>query len=512
MTTEQDALDDLRASYDRTPYTSNSFPQSAPGHLAAVAHLFGLDTASVARARVLEIGCAAGGNLIPFAAVHPDARVVGVDLSEVQIDAGRVRARTLGLDNLQLVAGDLARMDLASMDPFDFVIAHGVYSWVPAEVQDALLAVIRRVLAPEGIAYVSYNTYPGWKTKEVVRDAMLLASGAFTTPEDRVREARGMADFLGAVVPADGVLSRVLELSREHALGFGDSYLLHDELETFNSPCYFYEMVGRADAHGLRYLAEAHPETMIPANFGQAVALRLEQKCHGDQVLIEQYLDFVLNRMFRETLLVHRERTPQIAYTVDRSRIRGLHVAAWAPPEDGEIRLDGSTQEFVGRAGATLATNDPGVKAAVDALCTRWPWTLSRDQLVTETRARLEFAGLPAAEDLDEHLDDLMGLLILQGTADFRLEPVAGPAVLDDVARRSAEATSGDEHAVTFTPWHETLVLSEIDRVLFPLLDGTHDRAALVAALAPVLDSDAAEEYLDELPQHLAELKLIRIG
>src|ERR1700739_2942402 len=125
-----DAVSRLRADYDMTPYTSSSFPQSAPGQLAAIAYLFGLDTPEVATARVLEIGCAAGGNLIPFAAAHPQARVVGIDLSQVQIDHGRTRVRALGLDNLQLLVGDIARVNLAELGEFDFVIAHGVYSWV----------------------------------------------------------------------------------------------------------------------------------------------------------------------------------------------------------------------------------------------------------------------------------------------------------------------------------------------------------------------------------------------
>src|SRR5262245_35353718 len=135
-----DAIDQLRADYDATPYTSNSFPQSAPGLLAAIACLFGLETPDLATARVLEIGCAGGGNLIPFAAAHPQARVVGIDLSQVQIDQGRIRAQALGLNNLELVAGDLATMNLEALGQFDFIIAHGVYSWVPPEVQDALLA------------------------------------------------------------------------------------------------------------------------------------------------------------------------------------------------------------------------------------------------------------------------------------------------------------------------------------------------------------------------------------
>ena len=199
-----DAIDQLRADYDTTPYTSVSFPPSAPGQLAAVAHLFGLSTPEVATARVLEIGCATGGNVIPFAAAHPQARVVGLDLSEVQVELGRAKVQALGLDNLEFVAGDIAQTDLSALGQFDFIIAHGVYSWVPPEVQEGLLAAFRTLLAPDGVAYMSYNVYPGWKSKEVLRDAMQLASGGTATPEDKVREARAMVDFLEEVVPADG--------------------------------------------------------------------------------------------------------------------------------------------------------------------------------------------------------------------------------------------------------------------------------------------------------------------
>jgi SAM-dependent methyltransferase len=143
-----DAIDQLRADYDMTPYTSNSFPQSAPGQLASIAHLFGLETSEVSSARVLEIGCAAGGNLIPFAAAHPQAHTVGIDLSQVQVDQGRTRAQVLGLNNLELLAGNIARMNLAALGQFDFIVAHGGYCWVPAAVQEALLSAFRRLLAP----------------------------------------------------------------------------------------------------------------------------------------------------------------------------------------------------------------------------------------------------------------------------------------------------------------------------------------------------------------------------
>jgi methyltransferase-like protein/SAM-dependent methyltransferase len=530
-----DAVEKLRADYDATPYTSNSFPQSAPGQLAALAHLFGLETPNVSTSRVLEIGCAGGGNLIPFAAAQPRARAVGIDLSEVQIEQGRERAVALGLDNLELIAGDIAQLDLSTLGEFDFVIAHGVYSWVPPEVQDALLASFRALLAPEGVAYLSYNTYPGWKSKEVVRDAMLLASGTSASADEKVREARRMADFLEEVAPADGVLAKALAVSREHALGYGGSFLLHDELATFNAPCYFYELVGRAGEHGLAYLCEARPETMFPANFGPKVAEYLDAKCGGVQALVEQYLDFVVNRMFRETLLVHAERAPKVRHHPDRSRYGSLHVAASVPPVGEPTKLDHSRQEYV-ISDATLFTNDPGLKATLDALSARWPWTISRQELVEAVHARLESAGLRASADLAGHVDDLIGVLIVQGAAQLRLDPVLPeiatvPLRLADSVRRMVELTRATDDVSTFNPWHETVPLTPLDAHLLPLLDGTRDRDALVQALvtsvrADPVDSDDVEgrpldddelcvavaQFVDAAPQRLAELKLLRVG
>jgi methyltransferase-like protein len=449
---------------------------------------------------------------------------------------GRARVQALGLDNLEFVAGDIARMDLTAFGQFDFIIAHGVYSWVPSAVQEALLSAFRRLLAPEGVAYMSYNVYPGWKSKQVLRDAMQLASGASATPDEKVREARGIVDFLEEVSPADGVLARVVADYRAQSEGFGDSYLLHDELETFNEPCYFYEVVGRAGAHGLAYLAEARPEAMFPGNFGPKVEEYLLKKCGGVQVLVEQYIDFVVNRMFRESLLVHAERAPQIHYNPDRSRFRRLHIAAWAPPADGQTRLDKSRQEYEQSDGATLFTNDPGIKAALDALSARWPWTQSRQELVDAVHARLVSEGLTPSASVGDLIDNLMSVLILQGQARCRLDPVLpepapAPLQLQEAARRMVELAGSESEASTFNLWHETYMLSPLHRRLLPLLDGTRDRDALVEALLAVVREDtipiehdgkpvsgeaelrdAVIDYIDALPQLLTEMKLLRVS
>ena len=195
------AIDEIRGAYDATPYSADSIPQSAPGRLAAIAQLFGLQAPAVAAARVLEIGCGAAGNLVPFAAIHPDAQVVGIDLSEVAIEQGRRLLHAAGIENVELVVGDIAAVDVAALGQFDYIIAHGVYSWVPENVQDAMLSLTSRSLTPDGVAYISYNVYPGWKSKEIVRDAMLFATRDNRSPDQQVIDARGMVDFLEEVAP-----------------------------------------------------------------------------------------------------------------------------------------------------------------------------------------------------------------------------------------------------------------------------------------------------------------------
>jgi len=475
------ALEKLRASYDESPYPLNSYPQSAPGHLAAVAHLFGLDVPPVAQARVLEIGSAVGGNLIPFAAQYPGAQVVGIDLSPAQSARAQRYVRSVGLDNVTLLVGDIAEIDVEVLGSFDYVICHGVYSWVPENIREAILSVMSRVLSSAGVGYLSYNVYPGWKTKEIVREAMLLEA-ADGTPQDRVRAARAMADFLAQVALPGGTPARALADHHASDATRADYYLLHEELELFNSPCYFTDLVHRAQAHGLGYLAEAEPEQMFAANFGAGLDAQLSARCGGDRIALQQYLDLAINRAFRQSLLVHQERTQAVQNSVNPSRFADLHFAGWLPPADGETRLDGSVQEFGGPDAAALMTDDTVQKVAVDVLNASWPWTLSRQELTESVRASLPLARVP--EHLEARIDGLLQSLIVGGLVRYRLDPVRPQQnsllLLDDSARRLAAATGDDTLCYSYTAWHETVVLTPFDRYLLPLLDGTRDRHQLI--------------------------------
>ena len=289
-------------SYDQVPYESRAFAQTHPDRLATIATLFGLRPPPVATSRVLELGCAGGGNLIPMAFHIPGGTFVGVDFSLREVQEARHMISALSLDNIRVEHASI--MDL-SMDwgEFDYILCHGVYSWVEPEVQDKILEIAGTQLAPNGVAYVSYNTYPGWHMRESIRHMMRYHADPIPEPAERIAQARALLDFLAEAVPQEsGAYGQLLHEELNLLRRCADWYVYHEHLERTNSPLYFHQFIERAARHGLQYLAEAELASMLARRFPSAVAETLE-RISPDLLHLEQYMDFVRNRCFRQTLL-----------------------------------------------------------------------------------------------------------------------------------------------------------------------------------------------------------------
>jgi SAM-dependent methyltransferase len=477
----------LTSYYDEVPYESHPFPQTAIEHLEALAFLFGLDAPSPATARVLELGCAAGGNLIPFAARHPGASALGLDLSKVQVDQGTAAIARAGLSNVELRAFNLADID-ASFGQFDYIICHGVYSWVPGPVQEAILRVCSENLAPNGMAYVSYNVYPGWKAREIVRDAMILRGGPRDTPDEKLSYARGMLEFLDQSARPDSVLKKTLDETMPIVRSSSGYYLLHEFLEPCNAPCYFKEFVARAEANGLSYLADAEPSTMFVQNYGEKVREPLLRECGGSQILMEQYLDFLVNRTFRQTLLVKQSRAADIRYRLDPARVRGLEYAGVFAPEEGTAStLAVGEQRFNAMRNLKVALRLPVHKAAAQVLDANYPASVPTEVLVASVMAA---TGEPRAAVEPLVMSMLEELLIL-GAVRIRRAPVptqnqvsALPLALAPVRNAPGLALTAGSSARVCNQWHESVSLSALERCLLPLLDGAHSREMLADYLA----------------------------
>lgn len=484
--TPRDTPDDgLVDYYNAVPYESHPFPQSAVEHLEATAFLFGLAAPAARTARVLELGCAAGGNLIPFAARYPLARCLGVDLSPVQIGQGRQAIARAGLGNIELRAMNLAEID-ASFGQFDYIICHGVYSWVPAKVQEAILRICADNLASEGVVYLSYNTYPGWKAREIVRDAMILRGGPRDTPAEKLAYARGMLEFLAASARPDTVLRKALEESLPLVRNASGDYLLHEFLEPYNAPCYFKELLARAEVRGLAYLAEAELPNMFVQNYDAQVREPLMRECGGSQILMEQYLDFVANRCFRQTLLIHQARGPEIRYQLQPERLLALEYAGAFGLEGTGVQPGSGPQVFtVARAQVTL--HEPAQKLAAQLLGQCSPATMMATALVAAVAARL---GEPEAQ-VAPHVMLFLGDMVIAGLVRFRRTPAQSGARLSELPRAPVDVRSAQGLPMTSGPnatacnlWHESVGVSPIERTLLPLLDGTRSHEALATHVA----------------------------
>ena len=473
-------------SYDEVPYTALPFVQSHPSRLAAMARLFGIDAPPVATARVLELGCALGGNLIPMAVSMPDATLLGIDLSARQIDDGNRVVHTLGLGNIELRHADIADID-ASWGRFDYIIAHGIYSWVPQPIRKKLLDVCRENLAPNGVAYVSYNTHPGWKLRGIVRDLMLYHSRNESAPPGRMRTSREALDFLGRHLPPDTPYAAAMRDVLDGLSGVADAYLSHDHLETDNEAFYFHQFVDAAREHRLQYLGEAEFSAMAPH-----VPTELKttlRRIAPDLIAREQYLDFLHHRSFRQTLLVHAD--APINRNVEPRTMEAFEFATSIQPGSASFSLAEGTVETLGTpAGASISTGSALAKAALVELGQLWPLSIGLAELLDRARVRLGSSRVALPIERDARL---LAIDMLQCYAAAVIElrtwspaltvfPGARPlaSVLARLqAQRETEVTNLLHRSVSMNP---------VGRALLPLLDGTRNRDQLAVALSTLAE------------------------
>ena len=474
-------------SYDEVPYDSRPFPQTHPDHLATVATLFGMQPPAVEACRVLELGCAAGGNLIPMAATLPGGRFVGIDLSGRQIDDGRRVVRALGLTNVEL-----RRLSILEVGPdlgeFDYIVCHGVYSWVPDAVRDKILAICADHLAPNGVAFVSYNTYPGWHLPGVVRAMMRYHADRFAEPAVRVRQARAVIEFLASATPPEndgygGGLHKELDLLRK----VPDHYLFHEYLAEENAPVYFHEFHARAERYGLQYLSDASFLEMLTDHLAPGVADTLRLLA-PDLVRTEQYLDFLRNRRFRQTLLCRQGVSLNRAPTPER--LDHLYVASALRPTTADL-APGAAVEFRSPRGLPVTVREPLVTAALRRLVEAWP-------------AAVQFRELAAGADSRVLLTSLLKCTA-PGAVEFRLTPPRLVAMVSDRPRATALARYQAAAGVPVAGLrHEVVPVDTLDRRVLRLLDGSRDRGQLLKA-----DTGLSAESLEESLGRLARLALL---
>jgi methyltransferase-like protein/2-polyprenyl-3-methyl-5-hydroxy-6-metoxy-1,4-benzoquinol methylase len=460
-------------SYDEIPYSDTAFSYTHPDRLALMALLYGMTPAPINSCRVLELGCALGGNLIPMAQTLPDSSFVGIDLSPVQIEQGRDVVKRIGLTNIDLRA--LSILDVSpEFGQFDYIICHGVYSWVPPVVQDKILQICRQNLGPQGVAYISYNILPGWHLRGMVRDMLHFHVRKLSSARDRVQQARAFLNFLVESAPdPSAVHAQFFKQEAEMLSTESDTYLFHEHLEDANQPVYFHEFAGRAAGKHLQYLAEAKPSALaasLPAKTRQTIE-RLADNC----VEREQYLDFICNGTFRRTLLCHQSCMLAPAPSLDV--VMRLHITGLVHPvtSPADISSDAAV-EFRRQSGTSLSTNRPLVKAALAILHEANLRPTAFEDLWQEIHSRL-----PALTDDRPDLAAVLLELFRASLVELQVEPprFASQAGSHPLASPLARIQAETGTRVTNLR-HRQVVLNDLEAVLLRYLDGRRDRYALL--------------------------------
>lgn len=334
-------INELKDSYDSFLYVSKPFSTTNINNLQAKAKMYGLTPVPIKGARVLELGASCGGNLIPQALYYPEATFTGIDLSGVQVQHGNEIIKSIGLTNVTLLEKDILDID-ESFGTFDYIIVHGIWSWVPDIVKDKILSICNVNLSDNGIAYVSYNTYPGWKRLEQLRDIMLYSEKRTMDQNllERTLYTKNVLKMVADTMNSDE-RSRTqsdYKINNIHrVLNSNDYYVAHEYLETFNDPVYVSEFIDRAQKQGCAYIGDEVLQRSFISCLADDVANNIRTLSNGNYIDKEQFYDYVYDTQFRMSLLTKKSNESAInrEETVTVNMLNSLYYLATSSNKEG---------------------------------------------------------------------------------------------------------------------------------------------------------------------------------
>lgn len=474
--------------YDEVDYPYAVRLSTHPALLGALSQLMGRVPAPFRACRVLEIGAGDGVNLASMGAAATGSQFVGLDLSERAVAKGKALIAEARLDNVRLDRVDLREFE-APAQSFDYIIAHGVYAWVPEPVREAIMALCGRLLSPRGVAVISYNTLPGCRLRQAMRDMLRHATAGVEDPEQKLAAARAAAEFHARHWPSDKAFPAALAAEALDFLKRPDGLIFHDELGDIYEPQLISNVVAKARSHGLDYLCDGDLSLVSGALWEDDLWTKCLPLSGGDFLAFEQTRDFVETRYFRRSLFCRAGAPLQRRFAPER--LEGLYLDGPLEPFAGDGVAEGE-YAFKAARGGEISTRDPVFAAAMRRLGEAFP------------------AALPIAELVGDHIAmSALLRLVVMGMARLMTEPFPVGRDYGDRPFASplarAQIRLGATSATTYRHTNVRIAGDDARRFL-SLLDGTRtvDEVARAMAANDAEAEDACAKVADGLKRFAA--------
>jgi len=464
----------------------------SPAHLETAGRIYGFALAPAATARVLVIGCGTGWDVLAFACAHPDAQVAGLDANAEAIARAQMNAAALGLNNASFYVADVSALEPETGE-FDYILAPAVYGKVDSGQSAALTRACRENLSPSGIAVVGYDTYPGCKAGDIVRDAMLLHGRSASSAEELVQSARAALSLFSEGLSSEHPYAQAIAAVVAGVKLQSDDTLARNYLMGEGVACYFVDFADQMHNAGLAYVGDAEPEKELPAAFGNHVSLTNSLMALGQSKIIrQQYLDFSVGRSHRKSMLAHVERAADIRMSPDLSCLRSLRLAAALKRTPGQY-VNSTAAFFQTPDGREFEAPDAMVERASDVFAQVWPFSLTFDDLVAllpTNDARPRDAA--HANAVFAAVERLYRLGVMQVRAQAGLADESDAANLQLVPGLHDAIRSTDDAADRLA-WFNTfqqsvgVLFTDARRLVMLHIDGTHSFGSLCATLVAAI-------------------------
>jgi len=477
--------------YNHFPYASQPFPFTHPMHLGALAILYGHEPVPPNQCRLLEVGFRRGGNLLPLAVAYPDSTFVGIDIADKPFPEALRLQQDLALHNLTLKLENLLHVDV-SWGAFDYIVAHGIYSWVSADVQQKLWDVCQELLSPQGLAVISFATRPAGGLSEMLRQYCRWQRPRTESTQELPARVRAWLLNLqqNLSASATGAAAVCKDLVALNLQQLDENYLVNDLCDDHHDVVSLAEVCRCAARSGLRYLGDADLERSAAALPFLAGPQTAEQE--AARVDEEMRSDYWAGRQHRAAVFCRADAVPlqeSLAQRLLRVELgtSARPITAHGQPE-ADHRVDWLSDtpvRFGTPEGRAEWISSPSIKQLLRGLSQAWPQTVPasvwRSQISSFESASGTEDALSTSPFVEECLQRLAQQLLV---ARFQPPPTTIAISEFPFANPLARLQARTQAEVT-TYAHKVLAISDpLSRDLLTWLDGTASLAELQSRLA----------------------------